>query len=294
MNTIVNIRVNRSFVSQLGIFKVKRNRGITPQMLSRLTANGAVLVDDQDDITQMVMQEASQASYTDETNINNIADRLTSAFEVATGESLPATTSATATAIQSKSAQSQFVLIKEGFGMFMQRLLERHAVPIIIKNTSKQDIIRTTGESEDLRTQDEKIAVGKVAKKVQELKAQGAIINQDSIMKEAQRVKDKLQRSGEDRFVTLMEKIDPLKYDVKIYITNEEMDKGILAQNLLGAMQIAPEFRETITRQLFDLMGLDANSLKATNTPQIAPQAPQGGQKSQNPQVQLTNANTIQ
>ena len=66
INTIVNIRINRSYVQQLGLFTIRRGSGVTPAMISRLGVNGAVVVNSQDDIKQMVMQEASMASYKDE------------------------------------------------------------------------------------------------------------------------------------------------------------------------------------------------------------------------------------
>ena len=63
INTIVNIRINRSYVQQLGLFTIRRGSGVTPAMISRLGVNGAVVVNSQDDIKQMVMQEASMASF---------------------------------------------------------------------------------------------------------------------------------------------------------------------------------------------------------------------------------------
>lgn len=310
MNIVVNIRITRSFVSQLGIFKIKRNRGVTPQMLSRLSANGAILVQDMDDIEQMVVQDASPASYKDEDTIQNWAERVTSAFEVVTGESLPATTSATATALQSRSAQSQFVLIREGVGMFIQRWLKRQALPIIMKHMKRDDVIRVTGELDDLRILDERIVMGRALKELRKKHEAGIIFDEAQAVQEIQRAVSKFQQDGMDRYVKLLKGIDFSRFDVQVFVTNEEIDKGVLAQNLLSALQFAPEFKDQIMEHLFDLMGVRMRQ------PQLqAPQPQQGGQPqmtgeqlppsqeqpasrpispSQNPRALVTEANTLQ
>lgn len=270
LNTIVNIRINRSYVSQLGLFKVRANSGITPKMVSRLAATGAVTVNSMEDIEQMVMKEASEASYKDEENIMNWAERITSAFEIAVGENLPATTSATASTIQSQSAQSAFVMIKEGIGMFLQRWIKRHAMPIIAQNISVEDIVRITGNYEELREFDERIANELVFKKLVEMNEIGLAADPAAVESERQRVIEKMRGMGTERYVKLLKKIDVTQYDVQVYVSNEEIDKGVLAKNLLAALQVAPEYRESVMRMIFDVMGLDSHSLKAQ--PVVAPQ----------------------
>ena len=65
LNTVVNIRINRSRFAQLGLFKMRRGSGITPDMLTEYVSGGVIPVNNMDDIEQFVMQEASQASYND-------------------------------------------------------------------------------------------------------------------------------------------------------------------------------------------------------------------------------------
>lgn len=274
LNTIVNIRINRSYVSQLGIFKIKKGAGITPQMLSRLAANGAVQVNTMDDIEQMVVQEASQASYTDESVIQNWAQKVTSAFDVVVGEAMPASTSATATALSAQGAQSQFSLVKEGIGLFLERWLECQAIPVIMKNITKGEIYRITGSAEELLAIDQMIVHKKIADKIDLATAAGlqAYMSEEAMMAEIQSELQKLQSMGQDRFIKLMKEADPMDFDVDVYITNEDMDKGVMSQNLIQAMQLAgPEYKDSIMRQLFDLMGLDSISLKKAQLQQGSP-----------------------
>lgn len=291
LNTVVNIRINRHYISQLGIFKIKKNRGITPQMISRLAANGAILVDDQDDIEQFPMQEASESSYADEKVIQSWAERNTSAFEVVTGEGLPASTTATATAIQGRNAQSQFTLVKKGTGLFLQRWIKNHVMPIIVKNLTKGDIIRITGEVDDIRKYDEAIVNKVIADQINELTGQGALLDPAEIEAERQRLLAKANADGEDRFQRFSKSFNPTDFDAQVFITNEEFDKGVMIQNLISMLQISPELKDFVVPQAMDLMGLGPVNMKTIPQSIPAPQA------SVNPPMQseqelLTRANT--
>lgn len=285
LNTIMNIRISRSKVSQLGIFKIRKNSGVTPQMLSKLATNGAITVNDPSDIEQMIMQEASPASYTDEQNISSWAGRVTSAFESVTGEQLPSSTPATNAVIQNRMAQSQFVMVRKGVGMFLQRWMKRHYLPKLAHTISKGDISRMTGEIEDIRKFDDLLANGLVKQKVDEMMAEGQVPTRDQVLNERDRVKAQLSVNGPERYIEIMKSPDMTEYDVAIDITNEEIDKGVLVQNLMQAMNIAGSIPDSgvditaIIGQVFDIMGLDSSNLKKKEiqpAPQQTMQAPQG------------------
>ena len=95
INLIVNIRINRAILSQLGLFKLRKGSGITPQILRKLGSNGAIPVQDMNDIAQMPIADVPVSSYKDEEVINSWSQRVTNSFEVSTGDNLPATTPAT-------------------------------------------------------------------------------------------------------------------------------------------------------------------------------------------------------
>lgn len=301
INTVVNIRINRSFLSQMGLFKIRRGSGITPQMISRLPSNGAVVVNSQDDLQQFVMQEAAPTSYKDEENIQSWAQRVTSAFEVVTGEALPSETSATASALQTHSAQSQFVLVKEQIGMFLQRWLIRHAMPTIFKNLTKGDLIGMALEDDELLAWDEMLVHQALYAEMNKVLSQGALINPAEVETEKQRLMERMKNAGKERFVKLFHDLDVTHYEVAIDITNESVDKGVITQNLIQALTAAPEYRDSILPQLFDMMGLTFQ--KPATPPQPIQQngqpAGQGAQPNpqaagtQNPVMALGRANTL-
>jgi hypothetical protein len=286
-NMIVNIRATRATVSQLGIFKIRKGSGITPEMMRKLAVNGALQVENMQDIEQFVMQEASTASYKDEEVAQNWAEKVTGAFEVVTGEKLPTTTTATVGAIQSRSAASGFQLIKEGIGMFIERALERHYIPLLGKNIKKGEMIRLVLDGEELREFDEMMADEAQERFIEEQKKQGRqVIFQEEVEEVREKTIEQLQKEGRDRFKEAMEDIDLTEYDLEVYVGNEKTDKNILVTDLINFSRIAPEFREPIANALNDILNLNLKLPKA-------PQAPiQGSQQAEASQAEPSAAQT--
>lgn len=306
MNSVVNIRITRAKVSQLGIFKIKSTSGITPQMLARLAVNGAIKVNAMDDIEQMPMQEASQASYKDEEVIQNRAQRVTGTYEVATGENMPSSTPATNAVLQNNASQSGYTLIKEQIGQFLEKWIKRHALPIVLKNLKNGEIIRMELDPEDMRKFDEAQVSGDLTDQVEQVNQAGGFIDPGQVQMEYQKGMAQL-RNYPDRYLryTEQETIDCLMFDVEVVVTNEKIDKNVLSQNLMTMMQIAPEYKSQLLNAASDLWGVD---IKVDNSPQMMPpeQMQQPGQPgqlgaqgalgapanipSQNPQEAVTNS----
>lgn len=292
-NTVVNIRINRSYVSQLGLFKIKKGAGVTPQMISRLSSNGAITVNKMDDVEQFVMQEASQASYKDEEIIQGWAERITSAFESVTGESLPASTPATNAILQNRSAKSEFQKIKEGIGMFLQRWMDRHALALIVKGVKPSDIIRITGDDDKYKNIVERVVAYQASQILDEMFDEGITVPPQEIQRAIQNAETRL-RSNPELFVETMESIEADMMDTKVFVTNEEIDVAVTVDRLVSTLSLAPEFREDIIRQVFDLLGLPMPENKGLpQEPQQEQPQPQG-QPAQGLQQLTTQANVPQ
>jgi len=302
LNTIVNIRITRSYVTQLGLFKIKKGSKITPQMMGRLASNGAIKVNNMNDIEQMVMQEASQASYTDEQNILSWSERVTQAFNIVTGEALPASTPATNAVLQSRNAQSGFKMVKDGVGSFIERWLNRHGLPIIQKNFTPKYVIQLTGDPSDLRALDDRIVNNRVLKAMNKLPA-GKLFNPKQVALEMNKLKERFAQQGEQRIANLVKKLDLTDFAVKVFVTNEDIDKGVAVQNLLSTLQTVSQLPglnikpEDIMLQVFDLMGLkpptqQPDSINQTVAPGQATQAlPIPNIPNQSPTNAVTQAN---
>lgn len=272
-NVVFNVRINRSRVSQLGLFKVRKGAGITPQMLSRLPANGAIVLNNLDDLQQLVMSEVSEGSYKDEDVINVLSERLTNAFEVVTGERLPSSTPATNAAIQNQNAKSGFGLVKDGIAGFLTRWMDRHALPIIAKQLTAEKIIRITADEESFKELVDRVVNHKALEALDESYASGYIPSELEIQMAMDSARQQLLKG--DMFVKLVQDIVADQLETEVYITNEEMDVAVTVQNLINMLNVAPEFREAIVKQTFDLMGLPVPQLpRATAAPVPMPGMP--------------------
>lgn len=276
INTIVNIRIVRSRVSQLGLFKIKKGSGVTSQMLSRLSVNGAVVVNNMQDIEQFVVQEASQSSYLDEEKVQDWAQKVTSAYESVTGEGLPASTPATNAVLQSRIAQNTFVMVKEQIGMGLQRWLKRHFIPLLGETITKGEIIAVTGESDEMKDLDTKVTNKLIFDQLKEMQANNVFPDPMQVKQEQRRVKDKLRGQGAERFVELMKMPETTDYDVQVFITNEEIDKAVILQNMINIIPYVAQIPglgvdpAQVILTALDVMGFDPKQFESQMNTMIA------------------------
>lgn len=265
-NIVFNVRINRSRISQLGLFKMKKGAGVTPQMLNSLTANGVITLNNLDDLQQMVVQEVGATSYKDEDVINAISERLTNAFEIATGEDMPASTPATNAALQNQAAKSGFSLIKEGMGLFLERWMDRHALPIILNEITSGDIIRFETDDDAFKKLVDHVVMAKAHEALEEAFNRGYLPSDLEVQMAIQDATEKVMRGS--LFFKLVKKLMADQYETKVFVGNEETDPNVTITNLLSMLKFAPQYSEAIVKQTFDLMGLP---MPNTSQPQMDP-----------------------
>jgi hypothetical protein len=269
LNTIVNIRINRSFVSQLGLFKIRKGSGITPQMLSKLGANGAIVVNDPTDIEQFQMDEASEASFNDENKIVDWAQRDTNAFDASIGEPTPASKPATTSVIENNSAKSGFKMVKDGIGSFLERWIDRHALPIIADTATVGDFIEVSDEEDMATLIDELVAVD-AQKELEKMFAEGVVPSGDQLEQAIIHHKEQMMKKP-NIMVKLTKKLIADHVYTKVFVTNEEMDPSVMVQNIMNMMQYVPqETHIPLIKEAMDLMGMDFDMPKPK--PPVPPQ----------------------
>lgn len=281
-NIVFNVRINRSRISQLGIFKMKKGSGVTPQMLARLPSNGVVVLNNLEDLEQMEVQEVGESSYKDEETINTISERLTSAFQVATGENLPASVSATEAAQQASAVKSGFALIKDSIGGFLERWMDRHALKIIAKELTVGEIVRITSDDDTYKELVDRVTIFKAKEALDASFAKGYLPSPPEIQQAMEAAREKLSKG--DMFVKLVKNIIADELETQMYVTNEEMDVSVTVQNLLQEIQFAPQYADQIIDMANDLMGLSPFKKPPQQPMQPgAPGQPQQGQPQQGP-----------
>ena len=252
LNTITNIRISRSLVTQLGLFKIKKGVGITAQMLSRLPVNGAIQVQNMDDIQSFSMPDASEASYKDEEVIKYWAQQVSSAYPISAGDTMPASTSATVGAIANNNAKSAYTMFKEGMGSFLERWIDRQALPIIAKTVTVGDTFRIMTNEESFKKLAESIAVNEA---IAELDRSKVIPTEQEMLMEIEKFTEKLLKQP-SVFLKAVRKIMIEELDTQVHVTNEAIDTTVMVSNLIQMLQIAPQYQDSIVKEIYDMLGL--------------------------------------
>ena len=303
-NIVSNIKVNRLYVSLLGLSLVRKGSGITPQMLSRLAANGVLSVTNLETDYKNLPQTADLQEFnTEENNIYQWAQRYTGATDVINGEPLPASTPATNASIQSNAAKSRFTLAQEGIGMFLSRWLKNQMMPLTFAQLKEGDLIRMHFDPEQLTSFVEERVNESLADYIDHHEKSKMLVDPVKLETERQRLTEEMSKRGM-HFVKLLKLPDVMHYDVQAYITNEEFDKAVTAQNLNLMMQtfaaipgMDPQNVMELAREALDIMGIDSTRFKLKAPPpqpqQGQPGQPQPGQPGQNPQAQLNGATGV-
>ncbi|MDD4110212.1 MAG: hypothetical protein PHS54_01515 [Clostridia bacterium] len=129
------------------LFKSSDNN-LRRNILSNL-ANGSVIKST--DLSQInVRMEGMDQLIADWNRLMNTADRLCNSYEVMTGESLPSGTSFKLGSMINQNATKLFDFIREKLSIMFQGAFEDWILPSLITELSKEEIIRLSGNEENL------------------------------------------------------------------------------------------------------------------------------------------------
>ena len=263
LNELANIRINNMRLLQQGLFQIRQGSGITQGMIARLKTGGAIRVNQLDtDIKQFNIQDLNtQASLLQEDRLLGWAEKLTSTFDIARGETLPSTQTATAANLQASSTISAFNLIKENIGLYLKRLLERHWIPTFLSDLKREDVIRITGDYKNLAKLDETLIDHLVNEEAIRFRDKnGFWPNEDEILREKDKIKKDYKKFDKDRFLKIKDDLFNFKYDVEVYVTNENFDKNALINNLTALLSSYNQLTgkidtDAVVQEVLDLLG---------------------------------------
>ena len=266
LNTVVNVKRNNALIFQTGLFKVKKGSGITRQQIEKLGAGGAIPVDNMEDIQPLRMDDLKPSVYREEIDIMSMADRVSGIFEMARGETLPSSMPATTAILQEKGSRSTFSLIQENIGLFLERLFKRHLIPSIVENLTEGEILRITGQPEDLERIDEagiNYFLNEAIAKYKKQHGHAPLFGDIQILR--QKVEKHLKSFGKDRFVEIVKHIFDTEYDVEVYITDEKFDKSVMVKQLTDLLFVfgrVPGINvdvDGIMKEILDIMGISGS-----------------------------------
>lgn len=284
MNTIINLRINKNTVAQLGLFKVRTGSNINTQALTRLVSNGVIKVTNMDDLDNFQIPEAGPGSYRDEETAKSWATEVTSAYDVVRG-TLPSSSTATAAVIQDRNAKSSFVIVRDALGRFNERVITRHILPYLPEMVKKEKVVRYLEDMDDVQEMRTHIASYYA---LESLKSAGVVPTELELQSAILKAEKKLE-SQRDIFIEVVRDVAVDGIDTEVRLTNEKLDVGTTARNLLELMQLIPEqARGETAAQIFDVLGIAVP--RSLRTAQIQPANP--ALQIPNELGQFTEANT--
>jgi L-fucose mutarotase/ribose pyranase (RbsD/FucU family) len=200
--------------------------------LAKYQSNGDVIFADQP-ITPVATEERNLAAFQEEeASYSQEADRLVYAFDQVRGEEISSSTPATNAVIQNNNVNSFFKKKRENFGLFISRLMNNHVLPSLLKNISKDHVLRFIGEPDDLAKLDSYIAPHYIKAKVIEEIMSGKKVYMEELQQITEEVNRELRKKGSQRFLDIKKDFyKNSKFVFDIVVTDEQRDTAVLAQN---------------------------------------------------------------
>jgi len=281
LNEVVNTRMNKARIVQLGLFKMKGN--ITPQQFKRLFTTGGIKLDASSDIEVLETGSIDPSSYKDEEQAYLWGNRVTGTTNE---DEIAGNRPATNALIEERGAGKGYGLRIEGIMLELGKFIQKKMIPIIKKELKKDvgQIKRITGDPEILEKLDRAFIENKVYSQLEsmtpfekeQLLAQG--ITPETLVEEG--VKSIKQELGNDRYIPIVDELLDTEFDVKVTITDESINRSVMAkmlQDTMGMLSSAGLPIRNTLKELYDTLGLDGEHLIQDMPMQGLPMLPQAG-----------------
>lgn len=285
LNEVVNTRLNRSRITSLGLFGLKGN--ITPQAFKRLFTTGGIKLDANSSVELIDTGRVDQNSYLDEDRAYSWGTRVTGTTnEDQQDVNRPATNAL----IEQQGTSKGYNLRIEDIFLDMEKFLESKVIPAIFKRLkkSKKDFVRITGDPDILKKIDDALVQNMVDEKIAEAyEKTGYLFTEEERQAYIEESMAELKKAGNNRYIPIIEELLDSEYDVKVVITDENINRAVMATTLQGILATLASagmpIKKTV-RELFDVLGLPSD-LMTEDMPQVSPAAQQAQMQGQ-PQPQ--------
>ena len=181
------------------------------------------------------------ASWTaEETAWDILADRLTFAFDVVRGEAVASSTPATNALIQERQAMSNFALMRQNFGLFLERFVEKNLMPKLIKQFNNQETLRIIANNLDELEEIDMLIINELKKSYayNDLIQTGFYPEEKELSGFEKKIKEELLSGGLVRLVKYIKNyFKDFDYQVLVNVVSEKVDpttEVINMQNFLA------------------------------------------------------------
>lgn len=272
LNEVINTRMNKARLVGMGLFHLTGN--VTPQMFKNLFTTGAIKTDSVSTVNVLDTGTVDPSSYNDEEAAYKWGMRVTGTTQ---DDEIANNRPATNALIEQQGASKGYNLRIEDLMLDLAEFLNKKVIPLIKKELkrNKKELLRITGDTNDLKKLDDILVQGLVAQKMMEAyETTGVDFTEEEEQAYIQETMDEMKKAGSDRFIPLIDELLDTEYDVEIVITDETINRATMATMLQGlvANTLAPlglPVRKTLS-ELYDVLGLDGEML-VEDMPETAP-----------------------
>lgn len=264
LNEVVNTRMNKARIVQLGLFKMKGN--VTPQQFAKLFTTGGIKLDQSSEIEAMNTGSIDPSTYKDEEQAYQWGTRVTGTTNE---DNQAASRPATNALLEQQGASKGYNLRIEDLMLSLGKFIEKKMLPIIKKEmlADKGSLVRVTGDPKIFEKLDESLIRNQVYKNIESMSPTEKQMMRDSgvdMEMFVQQGMEQMKALGEDRYIPIIEDLFDIEYDIKVVTSDESINRSVMAsmlQNTLGILASSGlPVRDTL-KELYDTMGLDGEKL---------------------------------
>lgn len=198
--------------------------------------NGDIIVNSGHPIDPVINEERNLSAFQNEYDSWNVlADRVSFANDLITGNAIPASTPATNAVIQNTNATSVFLFKRQNFSLFLQEFFNELVLPQVLKDLTPEHMVRYVGDPAMLEAID---AVVIQETKIDRILEAGRPLKAEELAAIEFEVKEKMSRTGNERFLKIKEGMyKDLEFEFDIIITNEQENVQVMQQNTFSLLQ---------------------------------------------------------
>ena len=264
INETVNLRLQKSRISNVGLFKARKGSGITQQLLKSLISGGVIPVTRMDDIMELPISDVKASSYRDEEQVYQWGERVTGAWEIGKTGYMPSYRSATTAVLQEKMVKTGYDLLQENLGLFLSRVFEKHIIPLMLETISDEEVISIIGSPKDLKEIDENYINHLLNQNILDYLIKNHTYPPIDFVDNLRTIYEgNLQKFKNTRYFKINKSLlTKWKYEVEVFVTGESFNKAVMVKelnDLLITYSRIPGLNidvEGVFKEILDLMGI--------------------------------------
>lgn len=212
-----------------------------PTVFSNVLENllpGAIIKTKQPNSLQRVDMSSNQnLSFfqVEDQTYDNLADRLSFANDLVSGQQIAASTPATNAVIQNNNATSQFLMKRQNVANKMREFILESVLPTAVKDLSQEHVVHYMGDRESLQELDELLLTAYWNDEFKKNVLEGdGLIDAMGLEQQQEVKKQELRALGPERWYKTKEKMyNDVEFEFDIMVDNEQEDVAAIASNTL-------------------------------------------------------------